>query len=711
MRIPFNSFITFYLSIVLSLITYLGSAQNNLKITTDFDHLKVNEDGRLLAFKSGNIYKSDSFGGDWVLTHALREEDKYLIHPIIGNFGLFNVDTFLISGSLFDSMPSESGLFRTIDGGVFFQKVDLPYKGHIVEPTALFANKNGQAWATTHSDVYFTSDFGTNWRQIGEKARPEVKAARQIFFKDSLNGIFSAGEWGLFVTQDNCQSTQNLPTPYDQKKAISVSLTDSRHANTIYKVLMYNDWLIVQSGKTWFYSKSDSINWQILPINEVCLDSETNQLWGFDFNKQIVQFNNQLGISWTSPEKLDFDAPLSMQVVKGDLYFIWKQSVYKINTKETRHVLNYIKNTSIYIDAEHQDTAQSVVWGWDAYNLYQSENLGETWMRHAGLPNTFYQKNPFWSTDYENCRFNALNDSIISINEFYKMRRTQFNSNTNQFSPHQLTGIFDDFLKFKIKKVVVEKTKTACFAPWTQTTIVYQLDTVKNYFKSTYEAFGSHNDETKLQELRNKILYNRKHLDISKVHDFVKYLSQQPEKSLSWADFKDEHPDKKEALKQVLALKDTEKPTKYPKKPTKFQKKHRYWAYRYIDEDNPLFYPTVDTAFLQSIVFRNDYPDSLITEIFGYSRHELNGTYRQMTIENENGETIDIRQDLNYRTPANLVWVIQTKKWEFRTADKSIAEFIYSLSPKTFVFRQYRAPWQVYLDIAEYLYPKRAMKD
>jgi hypothetical protein len=278
-------------------------------------------------------------------------------------------------------------------------------------------------------------------------------------------------------------------------------------------------------------------------------------------------------------------------------------------------------------------------------------------------------------------------------------------------APHQLTGIFDDFLKSKIKKVVIEKTKTACFAPCTQTTIVYQLDTIKNYFKSTYTSFGSHNDETKLQELRNKILYNRKHLDISKVHDFVKYLSQHPEKNLSWADFKDEHPDKKEALKQVLALKDTEKPTKYPKKPTKFQKKHRYWAYRYIDDDNPLFYPTVDTAFLQSIVFRDDYPDSLITEIFGFSSHILNETYRQMTIENENGETIDIKQDINWRTPANLMWIIQTKKWEFRSADKSIAEFIYSLSPKTFVFRQYRAPWQVYLDIAEYLYPKRVLKE
>jgi hypothetical protein len=292
----------------------------------------------------------------------------------------------------------------------------------------------------------------------------------------------------------------------------------------------------------------------------------------------------------------------------------------------------------------------------------------------------------------------------MSINEFSKMRRTQFNIKTKQFTSYKLTRIFDDFLKAKITKVTVEKTNTGGLFGGPRTTVVYQLDTAKKHFSSTYKTSGFHYDDTRWQELKNKFIYNRKRINPTKVDDFMQYLNQNPEKSLSWADFNDEHPDKKEALKQLIALKETEKPTRDTRK-------RKYFAYRYIDDDNPIFYPTIDTAFLKSIVDRENYPDSLLTEFFGYSRHLVKHTYRQMTIENENGETIEIRQDEDYRTPANLIWIIQTQKWEFRTADKAIAQFIYSLSPKTFVYRNYRAPWQVYLDIAEYLYPKRAIKE
>jgi hypothetical protein len=326
--------ILFLISLFTITVTNTIAQSNDTKATMALDHLNVDKNGKMIAFPSGHIYKADNFGDDWAFKNAQFQEGEYpFIERGVKGYGLFNTDTFLLSGCVYyDSLTPHCGLLRTVNSGLSFQKIILP---NVERTGRIFSNEAGQAWIVTSSGIFFNSDYGVTWRQIGNTIRPEVLATPCFFFKDTLNGIFSGGEWGLFLTNDNCQTIKSLQTPSDQKKAGS---------GTNNAVFLYDDFLIVQSGNSWFYSKSDNINWQSLSaIKELCVDKETHQLWGFNQHNQVVKLDKQLKINWQSSDIFQLSYPLSIQAINGDFYFTFGQSLYKINEHESKRVLNYQK--------------------------------------------------------------------------------------------------------------------------------------------------------------------------------------------------------------------------------------------------------------------------------------------------------------------------------------------------------------------------------
>jgi hypothetical protein len=643
------------------LLSHYAQAQSlDAKATMTLERLSVHTNGQMLAFNSGLVFQADSFGGDW------------RVHPQFSN-----VDCCL------------APLWAS-DSGVAFKKIDLSNLenlSNLEKAGVYFCNAKGQAWATTAKGIFFSANYGGNWRHLNNKVRSEILAGPCFYFKDTLKGIFSGGEWGIFLTEDNCKTFRNLQTPDDQKK--------KDYRSKIHKVLLYDDWLIVQNWDKWFYSKSDSINWQpLLAIKELRLDTTTNQLWGFNDNNQVVQLNNQLKIKWKSEDAYPLDYPLSIQAQNGHLYVTIGQYLYKINQKETKRVLNYQRDKYIEVDVENRDTTASVVWGWDNANVYQSKNSGLTWRHALELPYPFVYANPYCVDMLDNRRFSAVNDSIISIYEFDKIKRVQFNSQTKALTPHSIQGLFDGFLKAKIKKVVFSDCKSSCFFP-SRTFITYNLNKDKTRFRSDYSTSGYGDDLNAWQRFTIPKKYNRRHFNPSKIDTLLNQLNRQPERHLTWSDFNIKKTDKERYLKHLKDL-----------------KKSRYSSYAYDNFENPLYYPTMDTLFLKSMALQEAFSDSLLTEIFCYdipmhgARH-----YLKIEIENENGETIEISDDLSYRTPPYLLWVVKYKKWEFRTADIRIFKFMSALVPKTFWHYGHRPRWQTYLDIAEYLYPKRVLKD
>jgi hypothetical protein len=624
------------------------------KATLALDGLTIDTSGKMYAFEQGNLYESDSFGADW---HT---------------------------NARFSTIGDIAALKKE-DVNILLMKIMIPY---LTKTGSTFCNTKGQQWTIKNGGISFSADYGNHWRQVAASSvRPEVLGTPRMYFQDTLKGLISGGEWGLFLTKDNCKTIVSLQTPSDQDKTMG--------KDKISDVLLFDDYLIVKSDLVWFYTKTDSINWKILmPIKELHLDSKTNQLWGFNQNNQAVQLDNQLKIIWKSTQAFP-KGPLSMQVAHGYFYFICGQTLYKVNQKEEKHVVSYAKDKTIQVATENQDTADAVVWGWDDENLYQSHDSCKTWARVSVLTYPFSRNILNYNSDYENRRFNALNDSFISIYEFNKMNRIKINSQTHQSSPHQLTGLFDDFLKTKVTKIVVSKGTSGTYIARPSSLITYNLDNAKTSFKATYTA-GYDYDVSKWREFRTKSKYNLHRFNYALIDSFIQKLNREPERRLTWSDFKMRESDKKAYLNHLKDI-----------------TKQEPWNFAYNSYGEPLFYPNhIDTPFLRSIVLKKEFSDTLLADVFCHQEHfgsVIN--FLKMNIENEDGDIIEIERDYCFRTPRYLVWIIRYKNWEFRTANMDISKFLHSISPNSFWQRGNRPRWESYLEIAKFLYPRRPLHD
>jgi hypothetical protein len=340
---------------------------------------------------------------------------------------------------------------------------------------------------------------------------------------------------------------------------------------------------------------------------------------------------------------------------------------------------------SLILDSEHQDTTESIIWGWDNDYLYQSKDSGATWDSITKFSNFFHD------TYKEDRRrpFNALNDSINSLYYDEKMMRLQFNSYTKQVSPLQLAGLFNDFLKDKITKVTFEKSIQYCGGSekWV---VNYQWNN-KKHFKSRFIEYNDFDSKERKKYYPRRFRY-------ATIDSLLQQLNRQPEKLITWSDLGIKKSDTRKYLNHLKKLH-----YDYPSHNSEYE--------LLFEEDKGL-----DTAFFRSFAYRNDFSDTLLTEIFSRCRNIASissGCRINMDIKNKQGETITIQASYYgcRPQPDNLIWVIKYKNWEFRTADINIYKFMSALVPKSFWRYKNRPKWQTYLEIAEYLYPKRPLKD
>jgi hypothetical protein len=199
------------LILLLFINSQLLAQTHDTKATLALDCLTVDTSGKMYAFNEGSLFESDSFGADW---HTNTQF------------------------STIDNITA----FEKYDKNALFVKIMLPFA---TKTGPSFYTTKGQAWKTTNTGIAFSLDYGIHWRQIADSIRPEILHTPRMYFQDTLKGLISGGEWGLFLTKDNCKTIVSLQTPSDQNKTMGKDF--------INDVLLFDDFLIVESDLGWFY--------------------------------------------------------------------------------------------------------------------------------------------------------------------------------------------------------------------------------------------------------------------------------------------------------------------------------------------------------------------------------------------------------------------------------------------------------------------------
>ena len=656
----------------------VAKAQDNAyKATLNLYHLSMQKDGKLTGFIRSNeqirICNADSFNGDWHLKKIFTETSENYDRKDVRDFTLFNADTFLLSGYMYDSLGGDSYILRTVNGGTSFQKIYQKgtKSNHYIDAT--FCNSNGEAWLSLPElGITFSQDYGLSWQIVGKLPQTRLRA-NSIFFKNRDTGIISTGWGGLFLTHDNCQTFKTLKTPFDEKKVIKVYGDDE--PLSVDETFMFNDWLLVHISGRWFYSKQDKIEWQRFEnIDNIFFDGESNTLWGVNREQHIVKYDIQCKPIWQSVEKIEM-TPLSMQYKNGILYVFCSELMYCIKQKDVSQSFYYQANTSIFVDSVSQTKTANITWGWDGKSIYHSKDLGKTWYRIKRIPEGFTY-------------FKALNDSVAIFN-YSQMNRWMYNHSSGQLQPFKLTHLFDDLLSSKIVKFSISEGSTGCFHHWSNI-IDYTFDKGKKKFIGKYFK-GEYPEEKLGADVRN---YNNS-CSITRIDSFLHILNQEPEKALIFKELSMQKSDKDDYLKEVDYFS---------------SKKNRSLPnYQFTD----LGFKNVDTAFLKSIVNRSDFDSTLMKKAF-ISNGEWYSTTRNwvsFSIENEKGERLTLSNMKYEKSPYYIGWTGEYKDWTFTSADIGIYKFLSSLSPSAFWQEVPNEKWAIYFGLAKYLYRQKLVNE
>ena len=251
---------------------------------------------------------------------ALSEYDK------LDNIMRFNKDTFLISGYLADNSTyntPKNVVFQTFDGGKNWKK--NYFKGNAWIYNTHF-QKDGKVWMGGSDEyVHFSNDYGTTWTTKPKPFNP-VNRVLSIYMTDSLNGIAGGLHNRLAITNDNWQTTKQIPSPLDQKK-FSISKNSSR--NRIDKVQIVDSIILINQNDHIYYSRLNHIEWQVFNIptrnfsvnqlrKTIELYSIRNKVYVLDSKLNLLETYIELEDDWLNQssrnEKVDITSFLESDI-------------------------------------------------------------------------------------------------------------------------------------------------------------------------------------------------------------------------------------------------------------------------------------------------------------------------------------------------------------------------------------------------------------
>ncbi|WP_153799501.1 WD40/YVTN/BNR-like repeat-containing protein [Foetidibacter luteolus] len=255
---------------------------------------------------------------DDMIANSLKSKFTLSQYDKLGNIMQFNKDTFLISGYLADNSTyntPKNVVFQTFDGGKNWKKNH--FKGDAWIYNTHF-QEDGKVWMGGSDEyIHYSSDYGTTWAVKPKPFNP-INRVLSIYMTDSLNGIAGGLHNGLAITNDNWQTTKQIPSPLDQNK---FSITKNSARNRIDKVQIVDSTILIDQNDHIYYSKLNQIDWRTfnIPTRNFCVNQSKKSIELYSIRNKVYVLDSKLNLLETYIQPEDIELYESQQNGKIDV--------------------------------------------------------------------------------------------------------------------------------------------------------------------------------------------------------------------------------------------------------------------------------------------------------------------------------------------------------------------------------------------------------
>ncbi|MCZ2356127.1 MAG: hypothetical protein LC115_05470 [Bacteroidia bacterium] len=654
-----------YILTLLLTTTVFGQTKDRraeLDINGRVNEISVSPDEKIwLVTAIGNIYYTDNIDSNWHYGKPIFEspDELGLGNPHLERISYFNKDTAIMTGYISVSKKEykKNGYYLTKDAGKTWKLLDFGGDSWIYN---VFVDKQGNAWMGGSSgEIFFSKDFGQHWEKLNSPYNSSSRM-HSIFMLNSTTGISGALHNDIYTTSDNWKSNKKIKTPYDQKK---YSTPNGYSDDRIEKILIWNNFIVVNQNGHIYYTESNNIDWQPFPIKvyDFELDNDSKTLFAISDSLKIVSLTSPTEFHLLTDKQLS-SYPIDIKVVNGSLFVVSSgYEVYKVNKNGLTRSIPYTTDKKI---EEPQIVKQGIklVWGTNGNQIYLADDNKRDWYRENALD--FYIRD-----------FRLLNDSVAILWDGKK------NNYLYSLSDHTPKQYFPEtplktFLASPIKTFIINSGSQGCFHGYNDE-VRYERVNDSIFKTSTASANGFR--EKKSSNFKNKI-------SSSVLKTVLTDISSNPSAIPTFKDFHITDSDKKNYLTMVdNQLKSKE--TDYFDRKKKINKNFYYSV--------PAMLDTLDNSIIQSVLNQTEGGWSTTSNWF------------TVQIINQNNDTLNIVRSYYMKTlPWNLPWKFEYNGQHFNCYNIDFSRFINACIPDNFTDKGVFNNSRLIMEVADYLWNK-----
>lgn len=615
-----------------------------VKVKGRVNEISVAPDGKIwLVTALGKIYYTNNIDSNWHYSMPLFiEDDNFLDHPSLDRISFFNNDTAIITGyiSTDNDNLKKNGFYYTKDGGKSWKLCNYNGDEWIYDA---FVQRTGNAWIGGSSgEIFFSKNFGQKWTKLNSPYNSSSRMS-SIFMRNSNEGISGALGNNIYTTSNNWNSYKKIPTPLDQKKYVSKEGSADARIN---KIVLWNNYLVVNQDGNIFYTDSHNIQWKKFPVSIISFsfDDKSNTLFAITDNLKIISFFSPGKFIFVSNRSLA-SPPINIKAINGALFVIDNfYDIYKIDSKIFKQNSLFTTDHKIQ-DLDVTKEFGNLMWAASGNNLYLAEKNDQNdydWYREHIL--NFPVANITPINDYEAVLLDMSNN-----NHLYSIKK-------HSVVPYYPQRPLDKFIQYPIISVLIKAGSDGCFHSLANS-IVYQKSD-KTTLSTKEFSFG------KPPDISNTAFINKANSDI--LIDILSSINSEPSFVPSIHDFDITEKDKKNYFDIVDKITENGSPISFDQ----INNKDVYLnVFRNID--------TLKSGLLQKILDDGEGMSSTTTNWFN------------IEIINQHNDTLNINSKYyEHNPPWNLPWVFEYNGITFNCYNLKFSKFINDCIPREFMQKE-----------------------